>query len=84
MYFKQFNIFAAGLESLLGEVGDDGEETDATAGLSLNMMGVALRPITFFTGKGSLMAALWNAPSDLTSALQVSCCLHSLVYLLRA
>lgn len=52
----------------------DAEEAEAevTAGMSLDMVGVSLRPITFFTGKGGLMAAVWSAPSSLVSALQVT------------
>ena len=68
----QFELFAAGLGGLLGETSDESEETEVTAGMSLDMMGVSLRPITFFVGQGGLMSAIWNAPSELMSALQVN------------
>ena len=68
----QFGIFAAGLESLLGEeVDKEDEDITATAGMSLDLMEVSLRPLTFFTGSGGLMSAVWSAPSEPVSALQV-------------
>ncbi len=68
----QFGIFAGGLEGLLGEEAEAGqEEVEATAGLALNLIDVSLRPVTFFVGQSGLMSAVWNAPSDLVSALQV-------------
>jgi len=68
----QFKLFAAGLEGLLGEQVDEAEkDMEVTAGLGLELLGVSLRPVTFFTGQGGLMSALWNAPSELTPALQV-------------
>lgn len=75
-YVFQFGIFASGLEGLIGtaeEASEQAEDTVATAGISLDLMGVSLRPITFFEGGvGSLLSAVWSAPSELTSALQVS------------
>ena len=71
----QFGIFAGGLEALLGEEVEPGkEDEEATAGMSLDLLGVSLRPITFFTGQAGLLAAVWKAPADLTSALQVGLC----------
>ena len=71
--FPQFGIFAAGLEGLVGEEVEKGQENvESTAGLGLSILDVALRPVTFFTGQSGLMSAVWNAPSELTSALQVS------------
>lgn len=68
-----FGMFAAGLEGLIGdEVDEEDAETVATAGVSLDMVGVSLRPITFFKGKGELMSAVWNAPSELMSVLQTN------------
>ena len=66
-------MFAAGLEGLLGEEVEEGQEdVDPTAGLALNLIDVALRPVTFFVGQGGLMSAVWSAPSELMSAFQVS------------
>ena len=71
----QFGIFAGGLEALLGEEVESGkEDEEATAGMSLDLLGVSLRPITFFTGQAGLLAAVWKAPAELTSALQVGLC----------
>lgn len=76
----QFGIYAEGLESLVGESGDqedegspaDGEsKVEPTAGMTFTLMDVLLRQIEFFRGSGGLMSAVWNAPSELTSALQV-------------
>ena len=65
-------MFAAGLEGLLGDEVEPGQEdVDATAGLALDLLGVSLRPIRFFTGQSGLMSAVWNAPSEPVSALQV-------------
>ena len=66
-------MYSAGLESLLGEEVDESEkDIEATAGLRLDLLGVSLRPVAFFTGQSGLMSALWNAPTELTPALQVS------------
>ncbi len=71
----QFGLFAAGLEGLLGEEVEEGQEdVEPTAGLALNLIDVALRPVTFFVGQGGLMSAVWSAPSDLVSAFQVTRC----------
>lgn len=51
------------------EVPEGGPE--ATAGMTLSLMDVLLRPIEFFRGSGGLMSAVWNAPSEPISALQV-------------
>jgi len=73
MRIFQFGIFAAGLEGLIAdEVDVEEAEVEVTAGMALDMVGVSLRPITFFTGKGGLMSAIWTAPSELVSALQVA------------
>jgi len=69
---SQFKLFAAGLEGLLSEEASDEEkDVEVTAGLGLDLIDVSLRPITFFVGQAGLMSALWNAPSELTPALQV-------------
>ena len=72
LYSLQFGIYSAGLEALLGEEVEPGkEDQEATAGMSLDLLGVSLRPITFFTGQAGLLAAVWSAPPQLMSALQV-------------
>lgn len=65
-----FGLFSAGVESLLGEESDD--DSVVTAGLSLDMLGIGFRPITFFSGRSGLMSAVWSAPSTMTSALQAN------------
>lgn len=68
-----FGIYASGLESLLGEEPDlDAGDEEATAGLGLKILDVALPPVEFFRGSGGLMSAVWNAPSDPVTALQMS------------
>ncbi|ESO84249.1 hypothetical protein LOTGIDRAFT_229701 [Lottia gigantea] len=85
--FMHFDIYADGLESLLGdsdgeaegEAEEDNAEditeeegVEATAGMSLTLFDVILKQIEFFRGTAGLMSAAWNAPSELTSALQVN------------
>lgn len=75
MFVLQFNIYAEGVGGLVGEEEDieEGMELpEATAGLSLSLMDVLLRPVEFFRGSSGLMSAVWNAPSEPVSALQVS------------
>ncbi|XP_071131491.1 microsomal triglyceride transfer protein large subunit-like isoform X2 [Mytilus edulis] len=73
-----FELYAEGLEALIGggdeEVPEGGPE--ATAGMTLSLMDVLLRPIEFFRGSGGLMSAVWNAPSEPISALQANLLLH--------
>ena len=57
---------------MLGDEDDGSGDVDVTAGLALDLFSVSLRPVTFFTGQTGLMSAVWNAPSDLTPALQAS------------
>ena len=77
--YVQFGIFAEGLESLVGETEEEGDDSDSaaevepTAGMTFTLMDVLLRQIEFFRGSAGLMSAVWNAPSELTSALQVLC-----------
>ena len=70
VFILQFGIYASGLESLLGQEADSGDE-EATAGLGLKILDVLLPPVEFFRGSGGLMSAVWNAPSDPVTALQV-------------
>ncbi|XP_022315844.2 microsomal triglyceride transfer protein large subunit-like [Crassostrea virginica] len=65
-----FGIYADGIEALVGDAAEGEETTEATAGLSLTMMDVLLRPVEFFRGMSGLMSAVWNAPSEPVSALQ--------------
>lgn len=75
--FLKFGIYAEGLESLLGDEEANGGEkkedvvpAEPTAGMTFSLMDVLLRHIEFFRGSAGLMSAVWNAPSELTSALQ--------------
>lgn len=68
----QFELFAGGLNSLVGTSSDDGGEEEATAGMEITLAGVQLRQIIFFTGQGELMGHVWSGTaSERTSALQV-------------
>ncbi|PVD38582.1 hypothetical protein C0Q70_01198 [Pomacea canaliculata] len=80
--FMKFGIYAEGLESLVGDT-EESEETNVpekespapaepTAGMTFTLMDVLLRQIEFFRGSAGLMSAVWNAPSELTSALQAN------------
>lgn len=75
----KFGIYADGLESLVGaeEESDDEDESNGdaagvepTAGMSFTFMDVLLTQVEFFRGTSGLMSAAWNAPTELTSALQ--------------
>uniref|UniRef100_A0A2C9LD41 Vitellogenin domain-containing protein n=1 Tax=Biomphalaria glabrata TaxID=6526 RepID=A0A2C9LD41_BIOGL len=79
--FMKFGIYADGLESLMGQESDtttESEKTDddasveAVAGMSFTFMDVLLTQVEFFRGMSGLMSAAWNAPSELTSALQAN------------
>ena len=48
------------------------EPDEPTAGLSLDLLDVLLRPVEFFKGQTALMSAVWNAPADPVTALAVS------------
>ncbi|RWS27644.1 hypothetical protein B4U80_04809, partial [Leptotrombidium deliense] len=67
------NLFARGLESLAGTTTSTAEETtDSTsAGMSLKIFGVQLRPYIFFTTTGELMGHVWSGTaSEPTSAVR--------------
>ncbi|CAI9725121.1 triglyceride transfer large subunit-like [Octopus vulgaris] len=64
-----FRLYADGIESLVSDESTS-EEVEPTAGMSLTLFDVLLRPVEFFRGSGELMSAAWNAPSEPTSALQ--------------
>ncbi|XP_071952199.1 microsomal triglyceride transfer protein-like [Antedon mediterranea] len=55
-------IWARGLETFLGE--DTGEEAGAAAGLSVKMMDVQLRPMSFSMTMSDLMSLVWSMGSD--------------------
>eukprot|EP00057_Strongylocentrotus_purpuratus_P015589 XP_011670063.1 PREDICTED: microsomal triglyceride transfer protein large subunit isoform X2 [Strongylocentrotus purpuratus] len=55
-------IFSRGLESFFGE--DTGDEGEATAGIAVQLLGVTLRPIVFFSGSGDLMSMAWSLGSS--------------------
>ena len=55
----------------MGNAPEGEESEDATAGLALTLMDVLLRPVEFFRGTSGLMSAVWNAPTEPVSALQV-------------
>ena len=60
------------MEGLIGQEVDAGQEDVVpTAGLGLDILDVSLRPVIFFEGQSALMGAVWNAPTELISALQV-------------
>ncbi|XP_041485074.1 microsomal triglyceride transfer protein large subunit-like [Lytechinus variegatus] len=54
-------IFSRGLESFFGE--DTGDEGESTAGIAVQLLGVTLRPIVFFSGSGDLMSMAWSLGS---------------------
>ncbi|GAB1608498.1 triglyceride transfer large subunit-like [Argonauta hians] len=64
-----FKLYADGIESLVSDEAAS-QEVEPTAGMSLTLFDVLLRPVVFFRGSGELMSAAWNAPSEPTSALQ--------------
>lgn len=54
-------IVCQGLEGLTGSVPDDGEENlDSMVGMATSMMGVKLRPLTFFRGYSDMMSMIWK------------------------
>ena len=54
-------IYSRGLESFFGE--DTGDEGDSTAGIAVQLLGITLRPIVFFSGSGDLMSMAWSLGS---------------------
>jgi hypothetical protein len=49
---------------LIGDEESPADGPEATAGMTLSLLDVLLRPIEFFRGSGGLMSAVWNAPSE--------------------
>ncbi|XP_067124270.1 microsomal triglyceride transfer protein large subunit-like isoform X2 [Centruroides vittatus] len=67
LHFFSIGLFATGLGSLVGE--EDSEET--SAGMELTLLGVHIRPYTFFHGTGELMSHVWSGTgSEPISAIQ--------------
>ncbi len=61
----QLGIVAQGLEGLTGSVPDEGEEElDSMVGMASTMLGVKLRPLTFFRGYSEMMSLVWGSSSD--------------------
>lgn len=60
----QLGIVAQGLEGLTGSTPDEGEENlDSMVGMASTMMGVKLRPLTFFRGYSNMMSLIWSGSS---------------------
>ncbi|XP_076825424.1 microsomal triglyceride transfer protein-like [Clavelina lepadiformis] len=60
----QLGIVAQGLEGLTGSAADEGEEElDSMVGMASSMMGVKLRPLTFFRGYSNMMSLIWSGSS---------------------
>ena len=54
-------IVCQGLEGLTGSIPDEGEEElDSMVGMASTMMGVKLRPLTFFRGYSDMMSLVWK------------------------
>jgi hypothetical protein len=67
-------VSATGLESYMSDNGKagDGAGEVLQAELRIQLLNMQLRPVILFSGMTGLMSAVWSAPSDLTSAFQVS------------
>ena len=60
----QLGIVAQGLEGLTGSTADEGEENlDSMVGMASSMLGVKLRPLTFFRGYSNMMSLIWSGGS---------------------
>ncbi|CAN0437079.1 unnamed protein product [Lampetra planeri] len=71
LHSVQVSLEAQGLEGLIAATPDEGEEDlDSMAGMAPILFDVQLRPITFFHGYGDLMAKMWDATGEPTSAVK--------------
>ncbi|XP_071476011.1 microsomal triglyceride transfer protein large subunit-like [Diadema antillarum] len=61
LLIMQVLLFSRGLESFFGE--DTGDEGESTAGIAVQLLGISLRPIVFFSGSGDLMSMAWSLGS---------------------
>lgn len=69
--FSQAGIVVQGLESLTGSEPDKGEEEyDSMVGMASTMMGVKLRPLTFFRGYSDMMSLIWAGSSGDPSGVE--------------
>ncbi|PIK41987.1 putative microsomal triglyceride transfer protein large subunit isoform X2 [Apostichopus japonicus] len=55
------NLYSRGLESFFGE--DTGDQGNVAAGVSVKLMDIQLRPLTFTSGGGNIMSMAWNLGS---------------------
>lgn len=55
------NLYSTGLESFFGE--DTGDQGNVAAGVSVKLMGIQLRPLSFLAGGGNIMSMAWNLGS---------------------
>ena len=53
-------LFTRGLSSFTGGSSDGDEDEAIRGGISLKIMGMALRPYTLFVGKGALLGHIWS------------------------
>ena len=58
--FNQVAGYSKGLEYFFGE---DSGDSDAGAGLGVQLIDMQLRPLNFFSGTGDLMNMAWNLGS---------------------
>jgi len=54
------DLFARGLDSMTEEGSNEEESEAISAGMVLSLLDFKLRPYTFFTGKGELLAHVWS------------------------
>lgn len=73
-------LFASGLSSIISSDEENNglpEEESATAGMEIALLGVGVRPFTFFYGQGELMGHVWSGTaSERTPAFQALVSLH--------
>ena len=74
-------LFAAGLGGFISSDQEDNniptDDEDATAGMEISLLGVAIRPFIFFSGQGELMGHVWSGTaSERTPAFQALVNLH--------
>lgn len=57
-------LFTRGLSSFGGGSSDNDEDEAIRGGISLKIMGMALRPYTLFVGKGALLGHIWSGTAS--------------------
>lgn len=71
LQFFSIGLFASGLASIAGEESSDQDSEETSAGMELTILGVDIRPYTFFHGTGELMSHVWSGTgSEPISAIQ--------------